>query len=619
MTTSVAHRGPDGAGVQLFRRDDRLWRASGEGDDWHLAFGHRRLAILDVSDAGRQPMSYRDRLWITYNGEVYNYLELRRELAGRGHEFQTGTDTEVILAAYLEWGPDCFARFRGMWGLAVVDLVARRMIVCRDRLGIKPLYRLQTEEATYFASEIKQFLAAGLTLRPNEATLNEYLLTGYEPAAATLFEDVVPIPAGTWSDVDLQTGAIGPPQSYWHPESVRVSVFNRDEAARLVRAALEEACRLQLRSDVPVGCALSGGLDSGSIAALVARRPDLHEPLNTFTVSFPGTAIDESRYAGLVTQSVEMQPHVVTPTADDFLNDFDRFIWIHDEPAGSLSQYAGYALARLTRGASVPVTLNGQGGDETLLGYWQSYLSYLYAGFRHGRWPTVAKHLIGALLPGGNPELVRQLPAMWRRYRARVAAADRLGLGSLQRRAGNTGRELIGRVLALRGQERRVCEIRDLHLPRLLKWDDRNLMAFSVEGRYPFLDHEFIAVALACDESTLYHRGWTKEPLRRGMSDVLPRELLRRTDKNGFETPQAAWLCGPLRGTIEAWLDDDAPLWTRIPPDDVRRLASLTWESSGANAEAAQALMRMFFADRWLQLFFTGGRRTKSAVQSQPA
>lgn len=619
MTSAVAHRGPDGDGIQCFDHGEGQWRAVGESDPWQLAFGHRRLAILDVSDAGRQPMSYRDRLWITYNGEVYNYLELRRELASRGHEFRTGTDTEVILAAYLEWGSDCFARFRGMWGLAIVDLAARRMVVCRDRLGIKPLYRLQTAEATYFASEIKQFATAGITLRPHDAALSEYLLTGYEPGSATLFENVVPIPAGTWAEVDLHTGEVGPPQSYWRPESIRVAVFDRDEAARLIRESLAESCRLQLRSDVPVGCALSGGLDSSSIASLVATCGDLHEPLNTFTVSFPGTSIDESHYADLVIRSAAMQPHVVEPTAEDFLNDLDRFVWMHDEPPGSLSQYAAYALARLMRGAGVPVTLNGQGGDETLLGYWQSYLSYLYGGFRHGRWLTVGRHIFGSLLPGGNPELIRQLPIMWRRYRTRVAAADRLGLASLQERAGNAGRTLIRRVLEQSGQERRICEIRELHLPRLLKWDDRNLMAFSVEGRYPFLDHEFIAVALSCDESALYHRGWTKEPLRRGMSDLLPHELLRRTDKNGFETPQAVWLCGPLRGKISAWLGEDAPLWSYVPSDDVRRLASLTWDSSGENVEAAQALMRMFFADRWLRVFFSGRSLATPIVHTVPA
>jgi asparagine synthase (glutamine-hydrolysing) len=601
MTAAVAHRGPNGEGSQCFRRDSAQFVPT-EHDNWQLAFGHRRLAILDLSDDGRQPMSYRDRFWITYNGEVFNFVELRAELAARGHKFRSSSDTEVVLASYFEWGPACFERFRGMWGLAIVDLSEQKLVISRDRLGIKPLYRYETDSVTYFASEIKQFAEADLPLTPHDGVFREYLLTGYEPIDATFFKEVVPVPPGTWYSADLRSGNAEPPRSYWHPDHVQVAIHDREEAAHTVRDSIAEAAKLQLRSDVPIGCALSGGLDSGTIAALIARPPTVWGSMHSFTVSFPGSAIDEWPHAKLIAETNGLVPHVARPTANDFLSDFDRLVATQDEPFGSLSQYAGFAVARLMREFGVPVTLNGQGGDETLLGYWQSYYSYLFGRLQSGRILTAAAHVVGAALLGGNAELLRQFPAMWRRYRTRTDPTQRIRLSDRKEPTEDVGRRRVHHVLALNGQARRLYELRELHLPRLLRWDDRNLMAHSVEGRYPFLDHKFIETALSCDESVFFHRGWTKEPLRRGMRQLMPPAILRRKTKNGFETPQADWLSGPLRPMIETWLGGDAPLWSYVEPGDVRQLASRAYASRDPQFEDGQALMRMLIADRWLRV-----------------
>jgi asparagine synthase (glutamine-hydrolysing) len=327
------------------------------------------------------------------------------------------------------------------------------------------------------------------------------------------------------------------------------------------------------------------------------------QKLETFTVTFPGSATDEESYARRVVDFVGSSPHYITPTPQQFLDDLDRLLWIHDEPVGSLAQYAAYALARLTREAGVPVTLNGQGGDEVLGGYWQSYFMHLRHLMRSGRLLSLGRHVAGSLLPGGNSELPRQAPMMLRRYRSRQQASANANRDSS--RGGNAS-STLQRLMDSSEQQRRVFEIRQMYLPRLLKWDDRNFMAFAVEGRYPFLDHELIELALSFGPRALYARGWTKEPLRRGLRGVLPKSVLRRRTKFGFETPQDAWLRGALRPTLESWLKGDSPLWQYVEPGQARRLADAVWSGREGGEEQGQALMRLFLADRWLRVFFSG-------------
>ncbi len=604
MVTAVAHRGPDGEGL-AFLGDagggegaaDALVERRGD-DAWRVGLGHRRLSILDLSESGRQPMQLAgEPLWICFNGEIYNYLELRAELIARGRAFRSGSDTEVILAAYAEWGTAAFARLRGMWGLILIDGRRRVALISRDRLGIKPLYLRRWSDRVALGSEIKQLLALpGGRAPADEGALAEYLATGYEDTRRTFFAGVESLAAGTYAEIALDTLAMSSPTPYWHPEDVPVPVHDPREAAERLRAVLAESTRIHLRRDVPVGCALSGGLDSSAVVAVVdqLRRGEVAPaPLHTFTASFPGEAIDERRYVDDVLRVVRATPHFVSPEPDALLAELDRFTFIHDEPVGSASQYAGWCVARLTRAQGVPVTLNGQGGDEVLSGYWQSYFVGLQDLARQRRPRALLGHLLGALAPGGNPELVRQIPVMGRRY--------------LERRRATGGR--VGEVLDMRPAARRVYEIRSQYLPRLLKWDDRNFMAFSVEGRYPFLDHVLIETVLGFAPSVLHARGWTKEPLRRGMADLLPPSIARRRSKLGFETPQGRWLRGALRRPLEQWLAGDAPLWSRVPRGQVRAQAERVWHAGsdgprGRGVGAAEeALVRWFFADRWLRVF----------------
>lgn len=588
MVRRVVHRGPDGVGTTFVGTTPAAVELASDAD-WRVALGHRRLSIIDLSDAARQPMR-RGALWLTYNGELYNHVELRAELQARGARFATSSDTEVMLAAYETWGTDAFERFKGMWAFVLVDGTERRVIACRDRLGIKPLYLHERAGAWYFVSEIKQLLALEARLDIEPAPLHAYLAAGYEDQTKTFFRGVTPLAPGTWASWSLDDGRRLDGGSYWQPERVEAICDDADLAAEQFSHSLTVAVREHLRSDVPVGCALSGGLDSSSVAALV-RKLEPGAQLNTFTATFPKESIDERAWVDRALVAVRARAHFVTPTPERFLEELDAFVFAHDEPVGSLSQYAGWCVARLTRQANVPVTLNGQGGDEVLGGYWQSYFTFLRSAARRGQPLTVLRHLAGSLVHG-NPEVLRQLPVMAQRYRARRRAATD--------EAATSG--LLDRVLAMTDQQRRVFEIRELYLPRLLKWDDRNFMAFSVEGRYPFLDHQLIELALSFKPQALYHRGWVKEPLRRGLTGLLPPELLRRRTKLGFETPQHTWLRGPLRAAVESFVNSPSPLWAHVTQAGAAAIAKQALDGPPAE-EASQALFRYWCADRWLRAF----------------
>jgi asparagine synthase (glutamine-hydrolysing) len=592
MIRAVAHRGPDGEGVVVLGGAKLTVR--NEAKQGRVALGHRRLSILDLSEAGHQPMRRGD-WWISYNGEVFNYLELRTELAAAGHRFITSCDTEVILAAVEAWGIDAFARMRGMWGIVLVNSRTQQAWLSRDRMGIKPLYLMRDGQTLAVASEPKQ-LGVVRALIPHDDVVASYLQSGFEPTGHTFFAGVTPLPAGTTMIVDLRTGDMGTPVSYWSPDHIRATITDADEAADRFGAAFADSMRQHLRSDVAVGCALSGGLDSSAVAAeaaAVLQEQGSDAQVQAFSATFPGFALDESSFIHDVADRTHAQLFTVQPTPEMVRADMHRFIDIHDEPPGSLSQYAAYAVARLTRQQRVPVSLNGQGGDEVLLGYWQTVLADLAAQRRHPL--EVMRRLAPALLPNGNRELFRQMPAMMRRFRQRSASS---AMATVKTRKGYAGTP--GSLAALHGSDgqRRVFALRELTLPRLLKWDDRNFMAFAVEGRYPFLDVNVMEACLAIHPRALMVRGWTKEPLRRAYAKHLPESVIRRREKVGFETPQQQWLQGALRPWLHDILDNaGAEVWQWVDRGSIAAL-----RDSSSSRESSQALVRVAFVQEWLSM-----------------
>jgi asparagine synthase (glutamine-hydrolysing) len=376
-------------------------------------------------------------------------------------------------------------------------------------------------------------------------------------------------------------------------------ISDEQEAAGLFAAKLKESVRLHLRSDVPVGSALSGGLDSSAITVLAGRERDEEAGrLQTFSCTFPGDRVDERPFIDAVLSQQRAVAHFVTPDPEGFLQDVDRFVWIHDEPVGSLSNYAAYCLARRTRAEGICVALNGQGGDEILMGYWQSYFLFLRSLIIGGQLLGAALHFLGAMSGRGNPHLLLQVPTMLRRYRfqGREQFRFRFSVPEVDARVGE-------KALELDSQGQRLYQLRTLFLPRLLKWEDRNSMAFGVEGRYPFLDHELIELCLAFQPEVCFRRGWTKWPLRVGLADVLPDAVRTRRSKLGFEVPQRRWLCGELRPSLERWLAADRPLWTLVDRADVRRVADEMWSGKEPKEEIGQLLFRLFLFDRWMERF----------------
>ena len=497
-------------------------------------------------------------------------------------------------------GRALFRALAGHVGDLIFDREKREIVVSRDRLGIKPLYLWKGNGLVALVSEIKQLRhLPGFVPRIDAGTAAEYLATGYEHSERSFFQGVQPLNPGCWLRLPLDTLTPGEAQPYWHPEKIQASVTDADEAGTLLADKLRECVRIHMRSDVPVGCALNGGLDSSAITVVAnSLNNGSGQPLHTFTFTSPGDPIDEKEYADAVVAQVSAVSHFVTMDVDTFEADLDDFVKTHDE-AGCLSMYAAYCLARPVRNAGIKVTLNGQGGDEVMSGYWQSYFLHLRELWKGGRLLNLAGHLVGAAYGNGNPALLGQLPVMLRRYQARrkppLAVRFRNGAEEV---AADTN--LLNHVLQLDGQRRRIYEMRTLFLPRLLRWDNRNFMAFSVESRYPFLDHELIELCLSFSPEILYQRGWTKLPLRLGLSGQLPQMVRDRRSKFGFETPRDRWLRGPLRPALQRWLASDRPLWDHVERSRVRELAERTWSGAEKGEELGQELFRMFVFDRWL-------------------
>ncbi|MES1247557.1 MAG: asparagine synthase (glutamine-hydrolyzing) [Actinomycetota bacterium] len=559
MAQQIAHRGPDGTGEYV--------------DTHGVALAHLRLAILDLSDAGLQPFaSDDDRYRLLHNGEIYNYVELRVELEALGHRFRSHTDTEVVLEAYREWGDRCVERFNGMWAIAIWDAAERRLFCSRDRFGVKPFYYRWDGRRLAFASELKAFRADPHTrLEPNLTAVRDYLEQGYvDHTDESFFDGVVSLPPA--HSLSLEAGGLRI-RRHWSLEP-----HDRPaDAAEAFREVFVDAVRLRLRSDVAIGTALSGGLDSSAVACVVGALRETSEQVGprprTFTVYFDDPALDERRWARDVVERVGADPHWITFDDGDVRSVLDAVVETQDEPFGSTSIVAQWFVMREARAAGVKVMLDGQGGDEVLAGYPVTF------GYRHadllaaGRVRALAAELAayrriqGAGLAAAAVGLATPfLPAEFRwRLRARRDGADRLtgrALGPRRREAAHRSpfserlRNQYHLILTRRG------------LPELLRYEDRNSMAHSLEARVPFLDYRLVELAYSLDASDLVAGAVTKRVLRRALADVLPPSVRDRTSKLGFATPGAFFMrgaVGELAGEVFAsrrfaergWVDAD--------------------------------------------------------------
>jgi asparagine synthase (glutamine-hydrolysing) len=532
MSEALAHRGPDGAG---------LFTADG------VALGHRRLAIIDLGDGGIQPFASDDgQLQLLHNGEIYNYLELRRELEGKGHRFHTATDTEVLLASYREWGERCVERFNGMWAFAIWDAGRQRLFCSRDRFGVKPFYYRHDGGRFVFASELKAFRSDPRSrLAPNLPVIRDYVEQGHlDHTAETFFAGILALPPAHSLVVDPRGLRI---TRYW--ELTRRDPPER-EAADAFRELFLDAVRLRLRSDVPVGTALSGGLDSSAIACAIDHlvRTETEATVavgpkqQTFTAYFDDAGFDERPYARAVIEQSKADPHWISFTAADVVDSLPAVIEAQDEPFGSTSIVAQWHVMQAAARSGIKVMLDGQGGDEVLAGYpayWGSLFADLLAA---GRWGRLSSEL-AAFRRLQHAGVAETAVAVARPF---VPASAKARLRARTTGAGG----LVGPALAaasnepLRGSGPYPDRLRQLlhmiltrRLPELLHYEDRNSMAHSLEARLPFLDYRLVEFAFSLDASELLHAGRTKTVLRRALRDLLPESVERRTDKLGFVTP----------------------------------------------------------------------------------
>jgi asparagine synthase (glutamine-hydrolysing) len=541
MAQTMWKRGPDGQGV---------W-----GDE-HAGLGVRRLMIIDLHERSNQPL-HLGPLHLVFNGEVYNYKELREELRGKSHRFETEGDAEVLLHAWAEWRESALERINGMFAFAIWDESEGLLTLATDPFGEKPLYYSHREGRLVFASEVKAiFRDETIPISANEAALAGYIARGAMPEAPeTFFGGIARMPGAhvlRWHDGRIET------KRYWHPQSVEVP-HDYGAAVAHLRELLVDSIRLRLRSDVPVGTSLSGGIDSSTIVALSSEIAGDHRR-HAFTARFPGFANDEWRYAEEVAERAHViEHHGVEPTAGEALNDVQKLVVDHEEPVGSLSIYAQWRVMKTAREAGVIVLLDGQGGDELFGGYDVS------AGFalRSSGWRSASRELLTS--PGRASVIGRSLAmdvlpapakrAYWRRISTPYAAAEIAGTAAAN---GHPPRaDWIHRADPL-GRELRTQAFATI-LPELLRYADRSSMAHSLELRLPLLDRRIAEFALSVPAEFLYRDGITKRILRDVGRGRVPDSVLDRRDKVGYEPPQRAWLAEPrFRRRIEEILLDPA-------------------------------------------------------------
>jgi asparagine synthase (glutamine-hydrolysing) len=594
----LEHRGPDSSGLLVYGGRDRTAllldglgrsRELRRPDDGSagVVLGHRRLAIIDPSPAGHQPMvSADERFAIALNGEIYNYLELRAELEGRGVRFRSRSDTEVLLAAWAAWGPACLPRLVGMFAFVVVDFGARRVTFARDPFGMKPLYYADAGGSLAFASEIRALLRlAGVSRRADPQRVYDYLDLGItDHGDRTMLADVRALPAAHYAELPLDGTPQLRPVCYWQPDlGARLDV-SFDEAARRLRDLFVESVRLHLRTDTQVGTLLSGGIDSSAIVMAMREVAGRSLELHTFSYIGDHEAVNEEPWIDAVNTAVGAQPHKLRLGPEEWAADFDRLVDSQDEPFGTIAVYAQHRLFGLAREAGVRTVLDGQGGDELLGGYRWMWSARVASLLKRGAWRD-AVHLLrsargarGRYDPPVRDILLRAVAMCL--PRAAATAAQRLARRDVRpwidrawaRRhgatpltpwwAGGRGRDVLREALWL--------GVRERTLPTLLRYEDRNSMAHSVEARLPFLTPALAELALALPESYLVAPNSSgKAVFRAAMRGLVPDVVLDRRDKVGFSVPIHAWI--PRLPVLQELLEEAATL----PAVNPRGLAPL--------------------------------------------
>jgi asparagine synthase (glutamine-hydrolysing) len=522
MNDLVAHRGPDGEGFYV---------------DSIIGFGHRRLSIIDLTTQGNQPMHYMDNLTITYNGEIYNYIEVKEKLSDAGYIFNSKTDTEVVLAAYDYWGEECVQYFNGMWSFAIHDKKSEKVFMSRDRFGIKPFYYKKTSFQFLFGSEIKQLLNIKEN-KGNESIILDYLILGYEEHTSdSFFDGVNKLPAGHNIIYSTKDNTFQTKPYYTLDVNDLDPLHSIEDAVNEYKSTFLSSIELRLRSDVNVGSSLSGGLDSSSIVTLASKEYFLQtkQNFNAFHINYiENQKKSELSFVKELNEMLPLNLCVINVEDHDIVDKIDRVIKIQEEPFGGPSVILQNILMEKVKEENCPVLLDGQGGDETLLGYERYYVeifwslpffskfSFFFEVVRKSKLNTLTfvKYIIYFKIKWIRKQrVIRQNKGL---YNDKTITSWKKSL--------NNKIKVFSSVFELQRNE-----LFSLQLPHLLKYEDKNAMSYSIETRVPFVDHRNVETALSIDSELKIKNGWSKYILRKIMDKIMPDSLVWRKDKIGFE------------------------------------------------------------------------------------
>jgi len=564
---SLYHRGPDDNGLETFKiksEEDKFTKL--------LSLGHTRLSIIELSKKGHQPMSSSDGHYvIVYNGEIYNYKELRNDLKDLGHVFKTQSDTEVLIAAWSQWGQECLTRLVGMFAFVVYDKQLNTITCVRDAFGIKPFFYADDDGQFSFASDINALLE--LREKPKKLCLQrayDYLVQGvYDNNELTFIEGAKHLMPGCLMEFDFSKASITKTIKWWTPSIKERADLSFKQAAEKVREQFLENVKLHLRSDVPLGAALSGGIDSSAVVCAM-RYLEPKTDIHTFSYIAKDSPISEEKWVDLINEHAHAKSYKVVANGDELLRDLDDLIQAQGEPFGSTSIYVQYRIFQMAKKNGVTVTLDGQGADELLAGYsgypiermqslfeqrdFKTLLSFTH---QWKSWPgrgsvKAYKYLCASIAPNNLRPLLKNLFI-------KSLKPDWLNIEYLLQQGVVLKTELQSQLTDNRG--RRVVEtlansLQLAGLPQLLRHGDRNSMRFSVESRVPFLTIPTADLLLSLPEEYLIsNKGETKSIFRAAMRGIVPDQILDRKDKIGFETPEKIWFMA-MAPTLRKWLED---------------------------------------------------------------
>lgn len=545
------HRGPDGQSEYIDLEND-----------WHIGLSHQRLSTIGLAESGSQPMLYMDKGVIIFDGELYNYLEIRKELKDEGFEFQTDSDTEVLLVSLHFYGLEkALQKFNGMWSFAWYDIENKKIYLCRDRFGIKPLQYFVENDSLFFASEIKTILEmANRKFELNEQKVGEYLSQSLIASdEETFFKRVYRLPAGSYAEIDLTASNLRDIniQYYWTLDIEEQSVGSEERLITEVQELFSDAVKLQLRGDVPIGVLLSGGIDSSAITAVMHELLGKEANINIFSAVSEDKRFDESYFIDAVATYLGRPVNKVTLDfgPEEAMELLDTVNWHNDEPVGSFSNVAHYLLMKKAHKMGIKVILSGQGADELLCGYKKYVGFYVQQLVKQKRLIKAVKVLAefkrrGTVLNQFSiQEAKRYLPAKLKPKEINI-------LG--ERIIKNYKPVSIGLGNSNSVKDRQILDVKRFSVPMISQFEDRMSMAWSQVVRLPFLDHRIVEKFVSLPIDYKLNNGWTKYIFRKAIEPILPEEVVWRKDKQGFVNPQSEWLKNELKEKVQSYFAEDS-------------------------------------------------------------